>query len=637
MVRPQFGPPSFKSRPYNNGPPFVPRDDHFSRRDGPDYTGKAPRSWRGSRGGRGRPPFTKRTPLMAERREPAHGSWRPQHQDSFQSSYSHQIDPHHSHRRPSPSRPNRPLEAHHRPAPHSPSHASPGHRGPSYREGHSDRGHRSPSPWHFNKSPADRRPGSSAPYRGSFRGPNRHPGGPHGEQRNPDHRGHYSPRERQSDHPAHGSKRWGGDGVFPHQHNGEYRPPSPQRKPREFQRRNSYPERYKRRASMRAGWSGEQDPRRPRGDVEREGNRPLMDKAQQSHSHPPPYRSPAWKGTPPPSSASSFHGSPRERQGMVPPRKRRLPDLNEPFVGAPPEHGHFKLARSGRPSLFAPPMGFGCRPLVPGSDRRRTFPPGRPMRMHPPVARRAAPPPPPAKPNKPQAADPEARGSSSSILASRKERFQANAAPLRNLELRRIKPQESPSKEESRTSKSPKGSDTESEQVESRRSVSTRSCSPPDKPLPSDLVVVSLWQAGSSAKDCSPPRDESPHSTHDLTCDPEVSSVKRFSKFHGSRPSLVERPYVDKRQIRPLDATLESHRYDRSFRKPGQQRPPFANGPRRMGPPEQPFNVRKPLMESFVPRPFSQHKPAFRKSQSIRSKYRNMQVMRQRGPSQQRW
>lgn len=232
-------------------------------------------------------------------------------------------------------------------------------------------------------------------------------------------------------------------------------------------------------------WSGEQDPRRPRGEVEREGNRPLMEKAQQSHSHPPPYRSPAWKGTPPPSSSSSsFHGSPRERQGMALPRKRRLPDLSEPFAGDPPEHGHFKLARRGRPSLFSAPMGFGCRPLVLGGDRRRTFPPGRPMRGHPPGPRRAPPPPPPPatppppppalKPNKPQGEDPEARGSSSSILASRKERFQADAAPLRNLELRRIKPQESPSKKESRASKSPKGSDTESEQVESRRSVSTR-------------------------------------------------------------------------------------------------------------------------------------------------------------------
>ena len=94
------------------------------------------------------------------------------------------------------------------------------------------------------------------------------------------------------------------------------------------------------------------------------------------------------------------------------------------------------------------------------------------MRMNPPVARRVAPAPPP--PVKPQAMEPEVK-SSSSILASRKERFQADAAPLRNLELRRIKPpRESPSKEESRASKSPKGSDTESEQVESRRSVSTR-------------------------------------------------------------------------------------------------------------------------------------------------------------------
>jgi len=138
------------------------------------------------------------------------------------------------------------------------------------------------------------------------------------------------------------------------------------------------------------------------------------------------------------------------------------------------------------------------------------------------------------------------------------------------------------------------------------------SCSPPEKPLPSDLVVVSHWQAETSTRECSPLRDESPHSTTgrfpprtrpkmcvciyiyiyiyiapiplclgtnvhstwlegrwclnfavkhlkmfvfflrpvDQTCDPDVSKVKRFSKFHGSRPSLVERPYVDKRPVR---------------------------------------------------------------------------------------
>lgn len=188
---------------------------------------------------------------MEERREPAHGGWRPQHHDSFQSSYSHQIDPHHGHRRPSPSRPNRPPEGHHRPAPHSPPYASPGRRGPS------DTGHRSPSPWHYNnnnnKSPADRRPVSSAPFRGSFRGHNRRPGGPRGEHRNSDARGSYSPRERQGDHPAHGSKRWGGDEEFSHQHNGEYGFPGPQRKPREFHRRNSYPERYNSTAPCRPG------------------------------------------------------------------------------------------------------------------------------------------------------------------------------------------------------------------------------------------------------------------------------------------------------------------------------------------------------------------------------------------------
>ena len=53
------------------------------------------------------------------------------------------------------------------------------------------------------------------------------------------------------------------------------------------------------------------------------------------------------------------------------------------------------------------------------------------------------------------------------------------------------------------------------------------SCSPPDKPLPSDLVVVSLWQAGSSTKDCSPPRDESPHSSHGKVSHQNIATVPR--------------------------------------------------------------------------------------------------------------
>ncbi|KAM4620188.1 uncharacterized protein ACJ7VT_006894 [Polymixia lowei] len=625
MVRPHFGPPRFKPRPYADGQSIVPREEHYSphlknRRDVQDYPGKAPLNWRESRG-RGRPPFTKRVPLMGERREPPFNHWRSQNQDSFHS-YTHQMEPHHNHRRPSPSRQIRPPQVQHRSSSHSPVQGSAGHRGPPFR-GHPT-GHRAPSPRHYHSHPADRRPASTTPYQGSFRGPKRQPGFPHEQHRSQDPRGAYSPRDRQYEPSAHGAKRWNGAGEFSHQHNGEHGPSGSQRKPREFHGRSSYPER----------WSGEQDSRRQRGELEREGNRShSTEKAQDGHSHLPPYRSPSWKGGP--SSSSSYHNSPQERQ-MAVPRKRRLPDLNLPSAGTALEHGNPKHPRRERPPLLSVPIGFGGRPL--SLRHKSRILKGRQMRSESVMRLRA---PPPLKP-KPQAGESPSRGNASSILALRKKRFQSNAAPLRKMDMRRVKPHQSSPSLDGNSSKSSRDSDTVKEQVESHRSLSTHSSSPIDK-LTCDLVVVSHWQAGpsSSSKGCSSPRDRSPKSKIERNS----YDVNRFSKTHDSRASFSNRRggYSDKRTFRPFNMIQETHRPGRPFRKPGPgptQRPKFSCGPRRTVP--EPGNVRKPLMESFVPRPFPQQKPVFRKSQSIMSKYRNMQVMRQRvpynrGPNQQRW
>ncbi|XP_071384961.1 spermatogenesis-associated protein 31H1 [Centroberyx affinis] len=628
MVRPHFGPPRFKPRPYTDGHSSAPCEEHYtpnskSRRDVQDYPGKAPFHWRESRG-RGRPPFAKRAPLMGERREPPFNHWRSQNQDSFQA-YPSQMEPHHSQRRPSPSRPTRPPHAQHQSSSRSPVQGSPSHRGPPF-HGHPS-SHRSPSPRHYRNHPADRRPGTTPPYQGSFRGPKRQPGFPHQEQRSRDPRGHYSPRERPYEHP--GVKRWNGAGAFSHLHNGEHGPSGSQRKPRELHGRGSCPER----------WSSEQDSRRQRGEVEREGSRShSTEKAQEVHSHLPPYRSPSWKGGP--SSSSSYHNSPQERQ-LAMSRKRRMPDLNMPSAGPALEYGHPKHPRRERPQLLNVPRGFGGKPLS-LRDRSRILK-GRQMRAESVMRLRA---PPSLKP-KPHMGESASRGNVSSILAIRKKRFQSNAVPLKKVELGRAKPCQSSPSLDGNSSKSSRDSDTVKEQVESHRSLSTHSSSPIEKHLSCDLVVVSHWQAGpsSSSKGCSSPRDRSPKSKTERSSDSGVSPNNRFSKMHDSRSSLNDRRggYSDRKTFRPLHMTQESHRPGKPFRRPGPgptQRPKFTGGPRKMAP-ELSGNIRKPLMESFVPRPFPHQKPMFRKSQSIMSKYRNMQVMRRvpynRGPNQQRW
>ncbi|XP_029924248.1 serine/arginine repetitive matrix protein 1 isoform X2 [Myripristis murdjan] len=622
MVRPHFGPPRYKPRPYTDGPGIVP-NEHYNpnssrnRRDVQDYPGKAPSNWREPRG-RGRPTFGKRVPLMGEQRQPAFNQWRSHNQNSFQE-YPPQMEPHHGQRRPSPSRPIRPPHVQHQSSSRNPVQGSPGQRGPPF-HGHSS-GHRSPSPRHYRNHPADRRPGSPPPYQGSFRGPKRQPGFPPPEQRGRDPRGHYSPREKPYEHSSHGMKRWNGAGVFSHPHSGEHGSSGSQRKPRELHGRGPCPER----------WSTEQDSRRHRGEMEREGRRShSTEKPQEVHSHLPPYRSPSWKGGP---SSSSYHNSSQERQVAVP-RKRRMSDLSLPSTGPPPEHSNPKHPRRERPQPLNVPRSFGGKPLS-LRDRSRIMK-GRQFRAESVMKLRA---PPMLKP-KPRMGEFPPRRNVSSILAIRKKRFESNAVPPTKLELKRAKPHQSPPSLDGNSSKSSRDSDTVKEKVESRRSLSTHSSSPIEK-LSCDLVVVSHWQAGpsSSSKGCSSPRDHSPKSKTERSSDSDANP-----KTHDSRSSFSDRRGgpSDKRNFRPMNMMQESYRPMKPFRRPGpppRQRLP--GGPRRP-PPEMAINFRRPLMEGFVPRPFPHQKPVFRKSQSIMSKYRNMQVMRQRppysrGPNQQRW
>ncbi|XP_067085221.1 serine/arginine repetitive matrix protein 2 isoform X2 [Osmerus mordax] len=620
MVRPQFGPSCFKTRPHSDGYSNMPHDEHYSRsqRGFRGQPGKGPSNWRDTRG-RGRPQFIKRSPLMGERREQLFSQWSSPNQNAFHT-YPSAKEPYHGNRKPSPARPNVLPPTQPRSSPMSPARTSPGERGASFHAHHSTR--RSASPRHHHGQPPDRRPAPAPPLHRSFRGLHRGPNPSREDARGWGPWRHPGPME---DTPAaRGGKRWNRRGGFAHSYNGERGPAGPaQRKPRELYARGPYPERSS---------SAERDPRKQHGGMgrEMEGNAHYSGAWQQDRSpfHHPPYRPTPWKGGPP--HAPFYHNSPQERpEGSLPQRKRCFPEHES---GS--EHNQPKHPRRDVPHFVNNgPRAFGGKPLS-LRDKSRIIK-GRKMRAESVMRLKAPPRTRDEEPKTAPKARPQEEGPHRSALAMRKERFQENAEPLRTRASNKTR--QSPPNSDGNSSRSSRDSESAKEQAASRQALREHSSSPIDR-LSKDLVVVSQWHAApnssSDERSSSRERTSKTKTERHFTSDGHPKPREHCSTIHvvHTSPKNLRGRYFDNQRQENMQE--EHHRFGRSFREPGPpQRPGFYPGPRRtFSDPAGQF--RKPLMGTFVPRQFPNQKPVFRKSQSIMSKYRNMQTLRQRVPDQ---
>lgn len=219
------------------------RTEHHRGRMGPSSRGfrgppgKVSPSWRESNSG-GPSSYPKRPPMMGEPRERPHGQWIPPKKDHYRP-YPVSRDFQPGRRRPSMSPPNRPYPVQNsRMSPHSPSHGPPNHHRPF----HGNNSGRSSPLNYFHSSPTDRR--GPSPHN-TFRAPPRFPSPAHEQDRCWGPKRHLSTRERPFGRPARGGQRWNGPGGYPRPNEGPRHSGSPQRKPREFQERSSYPERYR--------------------------------------------------------------------------------------------------------------------------------------------------------------------------------------------------------------------------------------------------------------------------------------------------------------------------------------------------------------------------------------------------------
>lgn len=210
---------------------------------------------------------------------------------------------------------------------------------------------------------------------------------------------------------------------------------------------------------MEYRWSSDQDSRRQRGPVERQGSRSHSKERAQDVSHLPPIRPPTWKRGPSP---SSHHEDPEEKPQSGP-RKRMRSDIR-----IPPSHTseEYVNPKHQRPLAFRVARPFGGKPL---SFRDKSFlVKSRQFRAESLMKLNLSP---HVKPRL-GVGNPAPRGSISSVLAFRKRRFQSNI-PLAKLEPRG-NPQQSTPKEDSSPKSSSRDSDSSKEQVESHQALNKR-------------------------------------------------------------------------------------------------------------------------------------------------------------------
>ncbi|XP_051749304.1 serine/arginine repetitive matrix protein 1 isoform X3 [Ctenopharyngodon idella] len=329
----------------------------------------------------------------------------------------------------------------------------------------------------------------------------------------------------------------------------------------------------------------------------------------------PPYRSPARRPGPPPS-GSSFRPYPPLRPQERPigrPFKRKSQEFRRPPSSSGFEHGppkRFRRELSVRP---LPLRGFRGRGLS-LNDKSRLLK-ARKFRAES-VARFKLPPPrisDRVQKHKPQTAPKNGKDSS--------------GVPPRKIPLKKM-----PSSRESSPSTVSKTAEPEREsetKMESRRSVSAHSSSPIDRRLSRDLVVVSHWEAGhkpsTSSKNNAPWRNKAPkNKSEESESHGNLTLNERFTKLQSPTSSSQEQK--ERRSSGSPEKTL---RKPASFQRPnfrstvGVKRGPAPDGV-----------LRKPLMGSLIPRPPFNQKPVFKKSQSIMSKYKNLQTLRHKVPHQ---
>ncbi|ROI27715.1 hypothetical protein DPX16_23037 [Anabarilius grahami] len=362
----------------------------------------------------------------------------------------------------------------------------------------------------------------------------------------------------------------------------------------------------------------ERDQRGPHGDVGRESRRPGMEWAHGGGGSPqsrPPYRSPARRPGPPPS-GSSFRPYPPLRPQERPigrPFKRKSQEFRRPPSSSGFEHGppkRFRRELSVRP---LPLRGFRGRGLS-LNDKSRLLK-ARKFRAES-VARFKLPP--------PRISDRDQKHKPQTTPKNGKD---SSGVPPRKIPLKKM-----PSSRESSPSTVSKTAEPEREsetKMESRRSVSAHSSSPIDRRLSRDLVVVSHWEAGhkpsTSSKNNAPWRNKAPkNKSEESESHGNLTLNERFTKLQSPTSSSQEQK--ERRSSGSPEKTL---RKPASFQRPnfrstvGVKRGPAPDGV-----------LRKPLMGSLIPRPPFNQKPVFKKSQSIMSKYKNLQTLRHKVPHQ---